>query len=134
MRPIVKPLASKHHGEIQLICDRACARWASLTALETAFAAGPTRDELADLAFAWSTHVMALGNWGWWSVSPDGRLNPALVAWNKSWFLVPIDVVLDAHAQKHTLAAVLDRVRSLSLDSAGALSPFATSSAVLPQP
>ncbi len=113
---IVKPLASKHHAEIQRITDRAAARFADLSAIEAALAAEPTRDDVADAAFAWAKLVMALGGWGWWSVSHDGRLNPALVSWNKAWFVVPIDCVLAKR-----VGAVLEKLKALPPGSAGSL-------------
>ena len=97
-RPILKPLASKHHAELQRIGDRATERFPDLATISAVLEKGPTRDELADVAFAWARLVMSLGGWGWWSVSPDGKLNPALVSWNKAWFVVPIDCVLAGNA------------------------------------
>jgi hypothetical protein len=115
---ILKPLASKHHAEIQRITDRAVKRFPDLTAIEVAIAAEPTRDGLAEVAFAWAHQVLTLGGWGWWSVSADGRLNPALVSWNKAWWLVPIDAVLERPA---TLGALLDQVRALPPGQPGTL-------------
>jgi len=113
---IVKPLASKHHAELQRITDRACARFPDLAAIEAALAAEPTRDDVAEAAFAWAKLVMALGGWGWWSVSPDGRLNPSLVSWNKAWFVVPIECVLEKRA-----GAVLKRIEALPPGEPGRL-------------
>lgn len=113
---IVKPLASKHHAEIQRITDRAAARFADLAAVEAALAGTPSRDDVADAAFAWAKLVMALGGWGWWSVSADGRLEPALVSWNKAWFVVPIECVLAGRA-----GAVLERIKALPPGTAGSL-------------
>jgi hypothetical protein len=115
-RPICKPLGSKHHAELQAIGDRAAARFADLASIDAALRATPSRDDLADLAFAWARLVMALGGWGWWSVSADGRLNPALVSWNKAWFVVPIDCVLEGRA-----VALFERLRALPTGAAGSL-------------
>lgn len=121
MRPIVKPLASKHHAEIAKITDQACARFPDLEAIEAAVARVPTREEVAYLAYAWAKHVLALGGWGWWSVSGDGHLNPALVSWNKAWWLEPLDRVLSRVAEKKSLSGLLEEVRALPDGTAGAL-------------
>ncbi len=115
MRPICKPLASKHHAELQTLCDKAAARFADLAAIEEALRT-PTRDDVADAAFAWARLVMSLGGWGWWSVSADGKLNPALVSWNKAWFVIPLDCVVRGHA-----TALFDRIRALPQGAAGSL-------------
>jgi hypothetical protein len=115
VRPICKPLASKHHAELQALCDKAAARFADLAAIERALQS-PTRDDVADAAFAWARLVMSLGGWGWWSVSADGKLNPALVSWNKAWFVVPLDCVVRGQA-----VTLFDRIRTLPQGAAGAL-------------
>ncbi|MBL8956998.1 MAG: hypothetical protein JNK82_39865 [Myxococcaceae bacterium] len=112
---IVKPLASKHHAEIQRITDTACERFPELAAIDSALA-DATRDDVADCAFAWAKLVMALGGWGWWSVSYDGRLNPALVSWNKAWFVVPLDCVIARQA-----TTMFERIRALPPGDAGAM-------------
>jgi hypothetical protein len=121
LRPIVKPLASKHHAEIARITDRACERFPDLNAIEAALTRVPTREELAWLAYAWAKQVMGLGGWGWWSVSSDGRLNPALVSWNKAWWLEPVDRVLALAAEKKSPTGFLEQVRALPDGNAGAL-------------
>jgi hypothetical protein len=117
---ILKPLASSHHAELQRIIERATQRFADLAALDAALAANPTEADLADIAFAWSHLVMGLGGWGWWSVSKDGALNPALVSWNKAWWVVPIDVVLE---RRKTLTEAYQTLRAIPSGTAGALEP-----------
>ena len=121
MRPIVKPLASKHHAEIARITDQACARFPDLGAMDAALQRVPTRDEVAHLAFAWAKHVLTLGGWGWWSVSSDGKLNPALVSWNKAWWLEPVDRMLTLASEKRAPSVLLETVRGLGNGEAGAL-------------
>jgi hypothetical protein len=121
----VKPLASKHHAEIARITDTACTRFPDLPAMDAALNQAPTRDELAHLAFAFSKHVLALGGWGWWSVSKDGQLHPALVSWNKAWWLEPVDRLLALAAERGAPSALLEQVRALPGGTAGALEEVA---------
>jgi hypothetical protein len=121
LRPIVKPLASKHHAEIQRITDQACARFPDVGAMDACFERLPTRDELAHLSFAWAKLVLALGGWGWWSVSTDGKLCPALVSWNKAWWLEPIERMLTLASEKRAPSLLLETVRALGEGTAGAL-------------
>jgi hypothetical protein len=121
VRPIVKPLASKHHAEIQRITDQACTRFPDLSAMDAALQQVPTRDELAHLAFAWAKQVLSLGGWGWWSVSSDGKLSPALVSWNKAWWLEPVDRMLTLASEKRAPSLLLETVRGLGDGEAGTL-------------
>ncbi len=123
VKPAVKPLASRHHSEIQAIGDRAKKRFATLALMDDALIGKPTREQLAQLAFVWATHVLALEGWGWWSVSADGSLNPALVRWDKSYFIVPIDAVIALHAEARprALTALLERLRTLPKGKPGTL-------------
>ncbi|MBK7862994.1 MAG: hypothetical protein IPJ65_31180 [Archangiaceae bacterium] len=115
MRLILKPLAAKHHAELQRLTDAATERWPDALSASDAFTV-MRREDLDYLPFAFARQVMALGGWGWWSLSPDGRLNPTLVSWNKAWFIVPIDCVLTGQA-----ARVLEKLRTLPPGDAGSL-------------
>jgi hypothetical protein len=125
---IIKPLASKHHAEIARLTDRACAKWATVEALDASlgacFADKPS-DALAEIAFGFASHVLALGGWGWWSCSPDGKLQPALVSWDKAWVLSPIDRVLFIYESQRArgLSELFAHVRALAPGVRGALAP-----------
>ena len=102
MRLDAKPLSSSHLKELQNLVDRG--RELIVTGddaldclervLEDVKRGESSREALSLVAFVWADEVIAKAKWRWVSLSPDGRLNPAIVSPDKAHACVPIDLVL----------------------------------------